>query len=155
VSDGEWLDGLVGWLEGFSWMWFATLTSRPGLSQAKLRWRLLRWAAELREALGTPDFEWIGVPESGVTGLNCHFHVLVGGLVAGCGAAERLEWMRRWYRLAGNAQIEDFRPGSGGVRYILKHVKGDLDSIEWHLCSQTSAERGGVTVGRRRKNENE
>lgn len=137
MVNGEWLDEMVNWLEGFPWQWFVTLTTRPGLSEVQLRWRLLRWADELREALGTQDFEWIAVPERGVTGWNFHFHVLIGGLKPGCGAAERLEWMRRWYKIAGDAQIEDYQPDAGGVRYILKHVgPWEFDQIEFRLKSK-------------------
>jgi len=137
MQNGEWLDQLAGWLEEFDWQWFATLTSRPGLSQAQLRWRLRRWAEELDDALGTESFEWIGVPEKGVTGMHFHFHVLIAGLDANSGAIQRLAWMRRWSKLAGDAQIEDFRANSGGVRYVLKHVgPQDVDEIEFHLVSR-------------------
>jgi hypothetical protein len=135
---GEWLSELTEWLERFPWQWFATLTFRSSPSPAQARWRLLRWADELRDALGTANFEWIGIPEHGVTGLHFHFHALVGGLVPGCGAAERLCWMKKWHALAGDARITDFKPHSGGVRYILKHVvPGDMDAIEIHLRTQT------------------
>ena len=140
MNGGEWLEELVTWLESFAWQWFVTLTFRPGLSPAQARWRLIRWAEELQQALGTSDFEWIGVPEHGSGGLNFHFHVLIGGLNPGCGAAERLCWMKRWYKLAGDARITDFKPDCGGVRYILKHiVPGDMDAIEFHLTTQTPA----------------
>jgi hypothetical protein len=137
MTDGEWLYELTEWLDGFSWRWFATLTFRPGLSPAQMRWRLLRWAEELGDALGTGEFEWIGVPERGSTGVHSHYHVLIAGLDPGCGAAERLYWMRRWYKFAGDARIEDFRANSGGVRYILKHLgPNDFDTIEIHLVSR-------------------
>jgi hypothetical protein len=138
MEDGEWLDEMTEWLEIFPWQWFATLTSRPGLSQAQVRRRLLWWAEELGDALGTEKFEWLGVPEKGSTGMDFHYHVLVAGLDAEVGAAERLSWMRRWFKLAGDARIEDFKADSGGVRYILKHVKPqDVDDMEFHVVSQT------------------
>jgi|SRR5579862_49275 len=143
MDEGLWLDGLVDWLDRFPWQWFVTLTFRPGFTPAQARWRLLRWAEELRDSLGTGDFQWVGVPENGTTGLNFHYHVLVAGLDAEVGAAERLEWMRRWYKLAGDAQIEDFKPDSGGVRYVLKHVgPRDFDAIQFHLASRAGAVPG-------------
>jgi hypothetical protein len=138
MMDGEWLEELANWLEGFEWQWFCTLTFRPGLSPAQARWRLLRWADELRDALGTSDFQWFGVPEHGSTGLNFHYHVLIAGLNPGCGAAERLCWMKRWWKLAGDARIEDFKADSGAARYILKGVRPEhFDKIEIHLVSRT------------------
>jgi hypothetical protein len=137
MNNGEWLEEVVSWLEGYEWQWFATLTFRHELSPAQARWRLLRWADELQQALGTDDFEWIGVPERGSTGLHFHYHVLIAGLDRGCGAAERLYWMQRWFRFAGDARIEEFRANCGGVRYVLKHVgPNDFDSIELHLISR-------------------
>lgn len=133
----EWRDGMVVWLEEFPWLWFCSLTFRPGLSPAQARWRLRLWVSELREALGTKDFEWLGVPEFGRTGADFHFHLLVGGL-RDWQAAEREEWMRRWFKLAGEGQIDIYRPGIGGVDYILKSVgPNDTDEIEFHLVSRT------------------
>jgi hypothetical protein len=141
MKNGEWLEDLTDWLEAYPWLWFCTLTSRPGLSAAQMRWRLLRWSEALQEDLGTKDFQWIGVPESGTSGFNFHFHVLIAGLRQGCGATERLEFMRRWYKLAGDAQIEDFRAGSGGVRYVLKSVgPNNVDKIEFHLAAPAPTE---------------
>jgi hypothetical protein len=140
MDGGQWLEEFSGWLEGFAWQWFATLTFRPGLSPAQARWRLIRWADELRDALGTEDFQWLGVPEQGSTGLHFHYHVLIGGLNPGCGAAERLCWMKRWDKLAGDARITDFKPDCGGVRYVLKAVRPeDFDEVEFHLATQPSA----------------
>lgn len=134
---GEWLSELTDWLECFPWQWFVTLTFRPGLSPAQARWRLLRWADELRDALGMSDFQWIGVPEDGSTGLHFHYHVLIAGLNPACGAAERLHWMRQWYKLAGDARIEDFKANCGGVRYVLKSVgPNDFDKVEFHLATR-------------------
>jgi hypothetical protein len=143
MQNREWLDELVEWLEGYAWQWFVTLTSRPGLAEAQVRWRLLRWAEELGDTLGTRDFEWLGVPENGVTGLHFHYHVLVAGLKPDCGAEERLQFMRRWYKLAGDARIEDFKADSGGVRYILKHVGPEqFDDIEFHFATRTNMPTG-------------
>jgi hypothetical protein len=143
MNGGQWLEELANWLEQFPWQWFCTLTFRQGPSPARARWRLLRWADELRNALGTPGFQWVGVPEDGSTGLHFHFHVLIAGLNPGCGAAERLCWMRRWYKLAGDARIEDFEPNCGGVRYVLKHVvPDDMDAIEFHLATPVEMKSG-------------
>jgi hypothetical protein len=138
MQNGEWLDELVDWLDEYAWQWFCTLTSRPGMSEAQVRWRLLRWAEHLQQEFGTPDFQWVGVPEHGTTGLNFHYHVLVAGLKPGCGVTERLQFMRRWWKLAGEARIEDFKANSGGVRYVLKHVgPNTFDKIEFHLATRT------------------
>jgi hypothetical protein len=131
----EWLDEFVRWLEGFPWLWFCSLTFRPGLSPAAARWRLRKWMDALREALGTRDFQWVAVPERGRTGLDFHYHVLVGGL-RDWQAGERVEWMRRWYKFCGDARIDVYNPDAGGVRYILKFVgPEDMDSLEIHLKS--------------------
>ena len=46
--------------------------------------------------------------------------------------------MRRWRKLSGDARIDVYKPGVGGVRYILKNVgPDDLDKIEFHLVSRT------------------
>lgn len=142
MNEQEWRDEMASWWEGFPWKWFCSLTFRPGLTEAQARWRLRKWAGELRDALGNEDFEWIGIPEAGRTGLDFHFHVLIGGL-NDWHAPERLEWMRRWYKLAGDARIDIYRPGVGGVRYILKNVgPDDMDKIEFHLVSGTRSEFG-------------
>ena len=106
------------------------------MTEAQARWRLLRWADELRDALGTPEFEWIAIPESGSTKLNFHYHALIAGLRESCGAAERLDYMQRWHKRAGDAHIVDYKPGIGGVRYILKSVGPEhTDKLELHLQS--------------------
>jgi hypothetical protein len=146
MNGGEWLEEFATWLEGFAWVWFCTLTARPGLSETQIRFRLRRWTIELGDALGTPDFGWVGIPEKGVSGFHFHFHLLVAGLTSGCGAAERLCWMKKWYALAGDARITDFKPNCGGVRYIVKHVvPGDLDAIEIHLATRTPAPMNSST----------
>jgi hypothetical protein len=141
----DWLDEMVLWLEGFPWLLFCTFTFRPGFSEAEARWRLLLWIDQLREALGTPDFEWFGVPEQGRTGMSFHYHVLIAGLRE-FHAPEREEWMRRWYKLGGDARIDGYKAGCGGVRYILKTVgPRNTDRIEFHLVSTTQlqSEFGG------------
>ena len=46
--------------------------------------------------------------------------------------------MKHWYKLAGDARIEDFKADSGAARYILKAVRpDDFDKIEFHLVSRT------------------
>jgi hypothetical protein len=140
MQNGGWMEDLADWLDAYPWLWFCTLTSRPGLSEAQVRWRLRLWATELGDTLGTRDFRWVAVPENGVTGMHFHYHALIAGLKPECGAAERLQYMRRWWKLAGDAQIEAFKPDSGGVRYVLKRVgPRDMDSLEIHLQKETSA----------------
>jgi hypothetical protein len=133
----EWRDEMASWLEGFPWKWFGSLTFRPGFSESQARWRLRRWAGELRTALGTKNFEWVAIPEVGKTGEDFHFHVLIGGL-CNWHAGERLDFMRRWRAVAGDARIEVYDPNLRGVRYILKYVEpNDTDKIEFHLVSRT------------------
>jgi hypothetical protein len=137
----EWVMAMTTWLQGFSWQWFATLTFRPGFSEPQARWRLRHWVGELRDALGTPDFQWIGVPESGRTGLDFHFHVLVGGLRK-WHSPERMIWMRKWRKLAGEARISIFKKDAGGIEYLLKHARPEnADALEIHLTSRSSRER--------------
>jgi len=133
----EWRDEMSVWLEGFPWKWFCSLTFRPGLTESQARWRLRTWADELRAALGNENFEWIGVPETGITGEDFHFHVLIGGL-NDWHAPERLEFMRRWNKIASDARVDVYDPSLLGVRYILKYLEpNDTDSIEFHLVSRT------------------
>jgi hypothetical protein len=132
-----WRDEMTGWLEGFPWKWFCSLTFRPGLTESQSRWRLRKWACELRDALGDKHFEWIGIPETGKTGEDFHFHVLIGGL-NDWHADERLEWMRHWHKLSGDARIDVYDPSLFGIRYILKYLDpNDTDSIEFHLVPRT------------------
>jgi hypothetical protein len=137
MNKEEWRDEMANWWDEFPWLWFCILTFRPGLTESQSRWRLHKWAGELCAALGNKNFEWVAVPETGRTGLDFHFHVLVGGL-NDWHADERLNWMRHWNKLAGDALITVFKPGIGGVRYVLKHIgPGDMDKIEFHLVSRT------------------
>jgi hypothetical protein len=137
VDRGEWLNEMTMWLQGFPWVWFVTLTFRPGLTEAQARWRLRHWVGELRDALGTPDFQWIGVPESGRTGFDFHFHLLIAGLKK-WHAPELMEWMRRWGKLAGDARISIFKKDAGGIEYIFKHARPEnADALEMHLSTRS------------------
>jgi hypothetical protein len=137
MKEDEWREQFSIWLEGFTWEWFCSMTFRPGLSQAQARWRMRKWVGALRDALGTADFGFVSVPETGSTRLNFHFHILVTGLRE-CDASARLDWMRRWHKLAGDAHITKFNPGHGGIRYALKTIGPDsMDSIEFELNSST------------------
>jgi len=80
MDDQKLRGDLEEWLDGFPWQWFATLTFRPGLKVQQCRWRLRQWIEEIRKALGTGNFGWVAVPEAGRTGLDYHYHVLIGGL---------------------------------------------------------------------------
>jgi hypothetical protein len=135
MKDREWINQLVSWLEEFSWQWFTTLTVRPGFSFRQAYGRVLQWAEELSDTLGTRDVRWICFPENGMTtGSNLHFHLVIGGLRKGCGAAERAAWMRYWSKLAGDAQIEDHKPGAEGVRYVLDQIEPrDVSHLELHV----------------------
>lgn len=135
MDENKWRDGYAEWLEGFSWQWFSTLTFRPGFSHYQGYWRMKKWIDSLRSELGTANFGFVAIPEYGVTGTNFHYHALVMGL-ENWHAAAREEWMRRWFKSSGEARITQFNPGSGGVRYILKHVgPHDGDTIQFELPS--------------------
>jgi hypothetical protein len=119
VMNKEWHEQMVGWLKQFQWIWFCSLTLRPGLRERQARWRLRWWMAELRAALGTNEFGWVAAREYGRTRQDLHYHALVKGL-SDWHAPERLDWMRRWGKFAGDARIDPFTPDAGGVEYILK-----------------------------------
>lgn len=130
-----WRQEMEIWLEGFAWLWFCTLTFRPGLSPMQARWRLHTWLDQLRVSLGTGDFGFFAAQEMGKTALNLHFHVLVMGL-RNWGTDERLEWMTRWNKMAGDARITAYTPNSGGIAYILKNATPDNpDQIEFDIPS--------------------
>jgi hypothetical protein len=131
----EWQKEMVEWLESFQWLWFCTLTFRPGLSEPQAKWRLEQWLGELKEALGTDQFQWVSVAEWGKTRADLHYHVLVRGLRE-WQAAQRVDFMKRWNRGCGNARIDPYRPGVGGVRYILKTIEpGGADRIDMNIVS--------------------
>jgi hypothetical protein len=137
MNRDEWRDEFTIWLEGFPWLWFCTLTFRPGLSPAAARWRLRKWFETLQGELGTAAFQWVAIPERGRTGLDFHYHALVAGLCERH-APHRMEWMRRWQKIGGDARIDTYRPTAGGVSYILKQARPeDMDDFEIHLKSNT------------------
>jgi hypothetical protein len=116
-----WRNDFETWLDGFPWLWFCSLTFRPGLKPAQARWRLHKWLEELRKSLGTEDFGYFAVRELGKTGADEHFHLLIKGLKRSY-YDERLEFMHRWSKLAGDGRIDPYKPGIGGIAYILKNV---------------------------------
>jgi hypothetical protein len=133
----EWKKEMVPWVCRFPWLWFCTLTLRPGLSEAQARWRLHRWLSNLREALGTANFGYFAVREFGRTGNDLHFHVLVMGL-NDWGVEARLEWMGRWEKIGGDPRIDPFTPGPRGPEYTLKNVMpDDLNAIDFDMSSET------------------
>jgi hypothetical protein len=137
-KNDEWRKEFADWLAGFPWQWFVTLTFLPGSTEHKARWRLRAWVDELRQSLGTDDFEWFAVSERGRTLFNFHFHVLVGGMRR-WQATERLEWMRRWNQFSGDALITPFNPDAGGIEYMLKHLApNETDKLEIHIKSRTT-----------------
>ena len=99
------------------------------MRQASTPGRIKEDADRIRKGDTAKDLE--------TAGLDFHFHVLIGGL-SGWHADERLEFMRRWNKLSGDARIAIYDPDLLGVRYILKYVEpNDMDSIEFHLASRT------------------
>jgi hypothetical protein len=143
VNTDDWRQEFIDWLDSFVWLWVCSLTFRPGLSKQQRQWRVRQWANELREQLGTKNFSWIAIPESGRTGLAPHYHALVGGLRDDDDAGDRLEWMRRWWKLSGDARIDPYKPNAGGIAYILKSVgPDDVDDFEIHICSESRMQSG-------------
>jgi hypothetical protein len=136
----KWRKDMERWLKGFPWLWFGSMTFRPGLKPGATYWRLHIWLDELQKSLGTGDFGYFAVREFGKTGQDLHFHVLIMGLKASH-YDERLEWMRRWSKLAGDAQINPYSTKAGGIAYILKNVDPqDPDAIDFKLSSDTRLE---------------
>ena len=144
----DWRQDYVKFLSRFPWLWFCTLTFRPGLSIFQARWRLRTWMRELKLALGTGNFAWFAVREDGKTGMDLHFHSLVMGLTDR-GAEQRVEWMRAWEKLAGDALITPFNPDAGGLAYILKNVNpDDPDAIDFEMNGETQMQTEFEEVGK-------
>jgi hypothetical protein len=123
-------------LDEFPAQWLCTLKVRPDVTRPEARQRLNTWLRELGEGLGTEDFDWVVAPGLGTIGIDFHFHLLVGGLKKWF-AAERLFWMRRWFEMAGEARIDEYKSRSGRVHYIFKTIEGDeLKDHDCPLCSQ-------------------
>lgn len=120
----ELVDAYATWLEERQWDWFATLTFRgfPPLSKAKHIFKI--WSGELKLQNGTPQFALFCVKEGGAAGENIHFHTLIGGLHD---RSARLPWMRRWWELAGDAQISYFHKNENAIRYLLKTLNLEED----------------------------
>jgi hypothetical protein len=139
ITPYEWRQQFAEWIERFQWDWFVTLTFRPGITPPKARRHLEHWIHEVRDQLGTEKFSSMAVPESGVTGLNFHYHAVIGGLRQGHGATERLDFMCLWHRMSGDAQVTAFKPGSGGILYILKDLgPNDTAAIMLDLPAETA-----------------
>jgi hypothetical protein len=131
----KWRKDYESWLDGFRWEWFCSLTFRPGLKPKQARWRLHTWLEALRESLGTEDFGFVAVRENGRTGQNHHYHALIKGLKRSH-YDERLDFMSRWWKLAGDALINPYKEGAGGISYILKDLDPSRpDDIEFNLSS--------------------
>jgi hypothetical protein len=137
VTEKDFQKELTLWLEEYPWQWLCSLTFRPYFRLGQRKARMRKWMEELKEELGTSDFSIVAVPELGTTGDDYHFHALVGGLSAWY-AAERLDWMKRWRRLSGDARIDPYQPNKGGIAYVLKNVgPDDFDEIEFDLSPHT------------------
>lgn len=119
-----WREEMGIWLEPFAWDWFCSLTFRPGLTEKQCWWRLRRWLNKLKDELGTPHFGWFAVREFGRTGQDLHFHVLITGLTDP-GAANRMEFMRLWAKLAGDGRVDLYVRNPRGISYILKNTTPD------------------------------
>jgi len=130
VQSEEWRDELSSWLDGFEWLWFCTLTFRPGFKPLQARGRLLLWIAQLRRELGSEDFGCFSIREFGRTGQDLHYHAIVKGLKR-WGVDERAEFTERWNKLAGDARIDTYDAALGGLEYMLKEADpNDPDAIE-------------------------
>src|SRR5438552_3432292 len=103
----EWRSGMARLLGEFSWDLFGSLSFRPYYSVQQRRALFHRWLEELRGNCGTACFGFFAVPERGRTGDNFHFHVLINGLQE-INAAHRLQAMKSWDAMAGDALITDY-----------------------------------------------
>jgi hypothetical protein len=134
MEANTWRKDLENWLDGFAWLWFCSMTFRPGLKPKQARWRLDIWLETLRNDLGTADFSFVAVREFGKTGQDLHYHLLIKGLRRSH-YDERLDFMRRWSKLAGDARIDPYKPGTGGIAYILKDLdQSRPEDLEFNLC---------------------
>ena len=121
IETAIWREEMGIWLESFEWDWFCALTFRPGLTEQQSWWRLRHWLGDVKADLGGTKFGWFATRELGKTKQNLHFHTLVAG-VTDPGAANRMEYMRRWAKLAGDGRVDHYVPNPRGIAYILKNA---------------------------------
>ena len=110
------------WIGSFDWDWFCTLTLRPGLKYKSAVRQFSAWCQSL-EALAGREIYWIRVTERGRSLGALHFHVLV----AESSSVSIVRAEQLWGRLAGDAQINVFDEGRGGVAYVLKSISDRPD----------------------------
>ena len=123
------------WIDAFPWQWLCTLKLRPNVTISQADGYLHAWLPKLTKELGSADVDWLIAPALGSIGFDYHFHILIGGLRE-WGAAERLLWMRRWFEMAGEARIDEYKSKSRRVHYIFKTIEGDeLEGHDCPLCS--------------------
>jgi hypothetical protein len=132
-----WREEFGLWLAPHSWDWFCSLSFRPGLRERQCWWRLRRWLGELKSELGGPDFGWFATREFGKTKENLHFHLLIKG-ITDPGPDNRVEFMRRWSKLAGDPLISLYVPNPRGISYILKDAgPDDPDCYDFDLADSS------------------
>lgn len=138
MGKDEWKVSIVNWLEGFPWQLFCSLTFRPGLLERHAGWRLRRWIEDCERVAGTTAFEWIAVPELGRS--EFHFDVLIGGLEQHH-ADYHAAFAARWNRANGDARIDFYKPGVGGVRHMLRTISPrEIDRIQMDLFTHRELE---------------
>jgi hypothetical protein len=132
LEDKKWRSEMATFLGEFSWDWFCSLSYRPYYSTPHRRALLHQWIKEVRSNWGTESFGWFAVPERGKTGNDFHYHVLICGL-QDVDAGHRLQAMKLWHDLAGDALITDYS-GDSGIVYILKEAgHNSMDEVEFDL----------------------
>ena len=117
--------GYTEWLSRYDWQWFVTLTFRGYPPARKARRLLQQWLGELKGKNGADDFGYFFALESGASGENHHFHGFIRGLLD---RTERLEWMKRWVELAGDAQIEYPQRGGKAISYAVKDIQPGVEA---------------------------
>lgn len=110
--------------QDLDWVWFVTFTFRlpAGQDRALRCWR--RWVREVahempwsRRQKTRDHVPWIAVVERHRYRDGFHIHALVGGVERLDRAAFQAKWTH------GRAEIRQFRPGIGGLAYVLKNIE--------------------------------
>lgn len=117
----------AGFIERQTWHWYCTLTFRRNVSIGWAHRRFRRWVHRINQrrfgrrytgrGQGVP---WLRSTEKQRRGA-IHYHVLLGE----CPDLHVEEAKRDWLRLAGDAQIDQYRIGGGAAQYLAKRHAAD------------------------------
>jgi hypothetical protein len=115
----------AGWLSSFKWELFATLTFESQPTRLKALRLFKQWLDDIQKETNAKRMHWVCVTETGAGDQHLHLHVVLGGLPP----LDLGRWSRHWRTLAGRAYIERFDPKKGGLKYLLKSLLIDDDSM--------------------------